>query len=418
MTPLAPNIRIAVRFLTAKKRSMLMSLSCIVLGVGLFIVTQAATSGFQAYFIKTILGTDGALRIEDKAQATMETVAAGGYGSGFDIEDRNDYKYISGIDYPGQLIQTLSTFRNVTGISEVLRGSNVTIRSSFKDDTIQVYGINIDDQVKVSDLGNQIVGGSLLAFRTEPDAALLGRDMCDRLHLEVGDSFQLILGDQVRRFTVRAIYQTGVEDIDRVRLYLPMEAARSFLQKPTGVSYLQVNLRDKDRAERDAGWMQQVLGYGVASWQHREEEWLQVFSALRLSTGITVSIFTLIAGLAMFNTLSMIVLEKTKDIAILRSMGYTRGDISRIFLWLAGIVLVIGTALGCGLGVVVTYAVSQIPLPIHTIFTTDHFIVNWSGRHYIEAVATAIATVMIASLWPARRAARLEPGDIIRGTAQ
>jgi lipoprotein-releasing system permease protein len=418
VTPVSPNVRIALRFLTAKKRSMLMSLSCIVLGVGLFAVTQAATGGFKDYFIRTILGTDGALRIEDKAQATIETIAAGGYESGFNIEDRSGYKYISGIDYPAQLERTLATFRNVRAYSEVLRGSNVTIRSPFKDDTIQVFGINIDDHRRVSALGNEIVGGSLLDFRAKPGSALLGQDMCDRLHLEIGDTFQLMLGDQIRRYTVRAIYRTGVEDIDRFRLYLPMEEARSFLKKPTGISYIQVALWDYERAERDAGWMQEVLGYGVASWQHREQEWLQVFAALQLSTGVTVSVFTLIAGLAMFNTLSMIVLEKTKDIAILRSMGYTRADISRIFLWQAAIVLAIGTVLGCGLGVAVTYGLSQVPLQIHTIFTTKHFLVSWSGTYYVEAVATATATVMVASLWPARRAARLEPGDIIRGTAQ
>src|ERR1700679_2493774 len=104
---MTPNIRIALRFLTAKKRSMIMSLSCIVLGVGLFVVTQATTSGFQGYFIKTILGTDGALRVEDKLQATLQTIAAGGYNSGFEIEHQG-FKHISGIDFPDDLIKTLA----------------------------------------------------------------------------------------------------------------------------------------------------------------------------------------------------------------------------------------------------------------------------------------------------------------------
>jgi len=133
---------------------------------------------------------------------------------------------------------------------------------------------------------------------------------------------------------------------------------------------------------------------------------------------ITVSVFTLIAGLAMFSTLMMLVLEKTKDIAILRSMGYTRQDISRIFLWQAAIVLVIGTACGCALGAGSTFAVSRVPLHIRGIFSTYRFIVSWSGWHYLAAVAAAIIAVMASSLIPARRAARLEPGDIVRGTAQ
>jgi lipoprotein-releasing system permease protein len=129
-------------------------------------------------------------------------------------------------------------------------------------------------------------------------------------------------------------------------------------------------------------------------------------------------VFTLIAGLAMFNTLAMIVMEKTKEIAILRSMGYTREDISRIFIWQAAIVLAIGTVLGCLVGAAITYGVSQYPMPITGIFTSHKFLVQWAARHYIEAVVTAVIVVMLASLIPSRRAARLEPGDIIRGTAQ
>jgi lipoprotein-releasing system permease protein len=131
-------------------------------------------------------------------------------------------------------------------------------------------------------------------------------------------------------------------------------------------------------------------------------------------------VFTLIASLAMFNTLAMIVLEKTKDIAILRSMGYERRDITQIFLWQAGIVLAIGAVLGAVLGWGVTWLVEQVPLaaPITGIFKTDHYVVVRDVKHYVAAVATAVVMVMVASLIPARRAARLEPGDIVRGTAQ
>ena len=120
--------------------------------------------------------------------------------------------------------------------------------------------------------------------------------------------------------------------------------------------------------------------------------------ALRIASAITVSVFTLIAGLAMFNTLAMIVLEKTKDIAILRSMGYTREDISRIFLWQAMIVLLIGTVIGCLFGGISTYLVSQIPLPITGIFKTSHFLVYVTPWHYAQAVTTALLMVMLASL--------------------
>jgi len=111
-------------------------------------------------------------------------------------------------------------------------------------------------------------------------------------------------------------------------------------------------------------------------------------------------------------------MEKTKEIAILRSMGYTRSDIAHIFLWQGTIVLVVGVVLGWIFGACVTYAVSRLPIRITGIFNADSFIVAWSVWHYLAAALTATVVVMLASWIPARRAARLEPGDVIRGTAQ
>ncbi len=414
---MSQNFRIALRFLTAKKRAMLMSLSCIILGVGLFIVTQAATSGFQEFFIKTILGTNGAIMIQDKVQNTMRSLTSGGYNSGYEIRQKEGVKYIEGIEYPGLLTKGVASFRNVAGVSAVLHGTAI-VRSSFREQTGQAYGINIEDHLKVSDLASQIVQGSLSDFRAEQGSALVGKVIADKLQLEVGETFEIENKGDIHHFRVAAIYQTGVDDIDSVRVYVKMDDARALFKKPTGATYLQVSLFNRDRAREDAAEMTNSLQYRADAWQDREKSWLGVFKAFGIATAITVSVFTLIAGLAMFNTLAMIVLEKTKEIAILRSMGYTREDISRIFLWQATIVLAIGTVIGCAVGAVITYAVSQYPLSITGIFTSHKFLVQWSLRHYFEAIACAVITVMIASLVPSRRAARLEPGDIIRGTAQ
>ncbi len=413
---MSPNLLIAYRFLTAKKRAMLMSLSCTVLGVGLFIVTQATTSGFEEFFIKTILGTDGAMRVEDKMQDTIRSMNAGG-GSDFIISHREGVKYIEGVEEPKLVIGGLNQFANVSGTSAVLRG-NVVVRSPFKNETAQVFGINLEEHLKVSDLQHQIVQGDLATFRESPAGALMGKVLAERLELDVGSSFLLDAQGQLRRYRVSAIYETGVSDIDKTRVYVHLGEARSLLKRPTGVTFIQINLFDKDRAPQDAYQMQEVLKHSARPWQDREKAWLSAFRALSVSSAITVSVFTLIAGLAMFNTLAMIVLEKTKDIAILRSMGYERRDITQIFLWQAGIVLTIGAVVGALVGIIGTFAVSKIPLPINGIFKTETFQVSWSGWHYFEAILTAAILVMAASIIPARRAARLEPGDIVRGTAQ
>ena len=414
---MSPNLRIAFRFLTAKKRAMLMSLSCTVLGVGLFVVTQATTSGFERFFIKVILGINGAIRIEDRIQDTQRSMAAAGASDSY-FAQREGVKYIEGVEEPTLVADALREFANVRGISAVLSGG-AQITSSFKtENSPQVLGIVLEDHLRVSDLGEQITSGTLDDFRAQPRGALVGRVLADRLQISRGDSINIAVRGRSQRFRVAAIYETGYREVDKTNVYLHMSEARSLLRKPSGATYLQVGLHDPDYAREDAAQMVDVLHHKATPWQEREVTWLAVFRALRISTMITVSIFTLIASLAMFNTLAMIVLEKTKDIAILRSMGYERRDITQIFLWQAGIVLAIGAIVGALLGAGVTWLVEQVPLPVNGIFKTDHFIVVWDPNHYFAAIATALVMVMIASLIPARRAARLEPGDIVRGTAQ
>src|SRR5215216_5042662 len=111
---MSPNFAIALRFLTAKKRSMVMSLSCIILGVGLFIVTQATTSGFEQFFIKTILGTNGAIKIQDKLQATIQWISSvADNSSDFKIATKAGKKYIEGIEEPKLLTEAVLKFPNV-----------------------------------------------------------------------------------------------------------------------------------------------------------------------------------------------------------------------------------------------------------------------------------------------------------------
>jgi lipoprotein-releasing system permease protein len=184
---MSPTLRIAFRFLTAKKRAMLMSLACIILGVGLFVVTQATTSGFEDFFIKTILGTNGAIRVEDRIQDTIRSMEAegGGSESTFQVEQKEGRKYIEGVEEPKLVIDALRQFKNVAGISEVVTGAAI-LRSSFKSDSIKIYGIIIDNHLLVSELGKQIVQGSIDEFRNTPSGTMIGKVIADRLQLGVG----------------------------------------------------------------------------------------------------------------------------------------------------------------------------------------------------------------------------------------
>ncbi len=415
---MSPNIRIALRFLTANKRAMAMSLAGIIFGVGFFIFGQAQTSGFEQFFVKTILGTNGAIRVQDRIRETFTTMELENEdGTSWVIENTENFKYIEGIEHPLEVIDALKQFESVTGISEVLTGS-VLLASNFRSYTGRIYGVNIDDHIAVSDIENQIIFGGLDEFRSKPSGILIGSGFARLLQVNLGDTVIMTILGQNNRYTIAGIFETGVSDIDRQRLYMKLSEARSVLQRPHGASFLQVNLIDHNRAREEALHMTNTIYYHVASWQEREKSWLDAFLVLRVSTGLTISTIILLSGLGMFNTLAMLVLEKTKEIAILRSMGYTRNDISSIFLWQGFFVLFAGTSLGCLLAILITYGVSNLPFRVTGIFSTDTFVVHWSIWHYVAAVLTASVIVMIASYIPARRAAGLEPGDIIRGTSQ
>jgi len=415
MLKTSTNFRIALRFLLSRKRSMLMSLAGIVFGVGFFVVTQAQTSGFEQFFIRTMLGVNGALRVEDRMQHTMRSMEVEG-GTGFQISMDDGVNYVEGVEYPDEIMNAMLRFREVLSVAQVLRGS-AEIIGNFRSMSCNPYGIDIDQFLNVTDLQDQILYGSLEDFRGNPQGLLVGARLAQRMQINVGDPVLLESGGQNIRFRISAIYETGIEQVDRERVFLHMPTARSLLRRPFGVSYIQAVLLDNDRAPELAERIRDVTFHNATSWQERERTWLQVFRALRLSSALTVSTIILISGLGMFNTLVMIVMEKTKEIAILRSMGYRRKDISRIFLWQGFTVLLAGLASGWALAAAATYGISKLPIRIRGIFATDNFVVHWAFSHYLWAALIAAIIVMIASYIPARRAARLEPGDIIRGTS-
>lgn len=197
---------------------------------------------------------------------------------------------------------------------------------------------------------------------------------------------------------------------------MDLSTVRSFAGKRFGGSIFQLGLASPERATEIASQIQETVGHRTVSWQEREKVWLDVFKVLRISSAITVSSILLLSGLGMFNVFAIMVIEKTRDIAILRSMGFTPGEVSAIFLWQGGIVLTAGIVIGSAVGFLATYGISKIPLRIRGVFTADNFVVNWDINHYLWAIVIASIFVSVASWIPARRAAKVEPAKIIRET--
>jgi len=306
-------------------------------------------------------------------------------------------------------------FSEVAGISEVVRGK-VRVRSGFREEETEVWGVRLNDHLAVSNLGGQIRYGNLEQYGSDPQGILIGTLLAERLNVDIGDRLLVTHIGESRRYQVAAIFETGVEEFDKRRVFIHLNEARSLLNEPQVASFLQISLYDNNEAQRVAEHLEAAIDHHVRPWQESERTWLEVFRALRISSGITMSVIILVAGLGMFNTLAIIVMERRRDIAILRSMGYTRRDVVKIFINQGLIVLVAGTVLGWIVGFALTLGIESLPIRIRGIFATDHFVVSWSIWHYLAATIVATVVVMIASYMPARRAAQIEPGEIIRGT--
>jgi lipoprotein-releasing system permease protein len=397
---------------------MSMSLAGIVLGVGLFIVAQANTTGFEKLFIKTLLGANGAVRIEDRFQETLTSIQIQEQDSGrsFEFGKARGRKYRPGVEHADKVIEAVYQFRNVIAASKVIRGG-VEVSNNFKREPAQLYGIEKDTHLLVSDLGEQIVFGSMLDFQRDPRGILIGSELARRMMIEPGDSVIIRVADESHRFIVKAIFETGVREIDKERIFMDIGQVRMVLKRPHETSYIQVSLFDPSRALDDKYLMEGVVQHIVAPWQEREQVWLQVFQAIRITAMVSLSSIIFISGLGMFSTLAIIVMEKTREIAILRSMGYTRKDVTNIFIWQGFIVTAIGILLGWITGAFLTFTMSRLPIRIRGIFSADSFVVDWSIWHYLLAGVIATVFVMTASIIPSRRAAKLEPGDVVRGTS-
>src|SRR5258708_32553831 len=155
-------------------------------------------------------------------------------------------------------------------------------------------------------------------------------------------------------------------------------------------------LRDPNRAPALAEHFEELFQHGATSWQDREESTLQLFLTVRLSVAITTSLIILLAGFGIFNVLTMSVLEKIKEIAILRSMGYRRIDISWIFLWQGAVIAAAGSLVGCLLGALMTWGISHIPISLRGLLYYNTFLWPLEWRPY--AVLTCLQ--LLAGLVP------------------
>ena len=259
---------------------------------------------------------------------------------------------------------------------------------------------------------------------------IIGNELAKRLSLSPGMQVSLLspsgrqtaagFQPKIRNFLVQGTFRTGMYEYDSSLGYVTVEAARDLLgYKPGFVSGLEVRIKDVDRAEQVSQSLRQRLGGFPLYVRHWKEMNANLFAALKLektAMAIILVMIVLVGSFSIITTLVMLVMEKTRDIAILRSMGASAAEIRNIFMLQGSIIGVVGTALGFALGLAVCFLLKRyqfIELP-HGVYSLDRLPVLLSWADLVLIGVSALALCFAATLYPARQAARLNPSEALR----
>jgi lipoprotein-releasing system permease protein len=208
----------------------------------------------------------------------------------------------------------------------------------------------------------------------------------------------------------------SVPAIDDARAFVPLKMGQTVLSRPDVVSRIEVRLADPEQASAYSDRMERLFGVDVESWQEVNANLLSLFTVQDIITAFIIGSILIVGGFGILAIQIMIVLQKTRDVALLRATGFKRRDILRMFLLQGAIIASIGAALGDLAGHWVLVGVSQIELKASSVIgRTDHMLVDDDPKMYLYGLMFALAVGLLASLIPALRGSRVEPVEVLRG---
>ena len=400
---------IALRYLFARRKQSFISVISIIsvlgvaLGVASLIVVLGVMNGFTQDLRDKILGVN----------AHVMTMSAGGNMADY-ADAMKKIEGVSGVTGVTPFIYSelmASSSQGVKGI--ILRG--VQPRSADEVLTIRKYMID---------------GGFPKLEQKGMPGIIIGRELAKRLGVGMGRRINLLsptgkktsqgFVPRVRNFKVVGIYKTGMWEYDSSLAFVTLSAARDLLGwDNNAVTGLELSVADVDNASAVAAAVTRKLGgypFYSRSWMEMNAN---LFAALKLektAMGVILTLIVLVGSFSIITTLVMLVMEKTRDIAVLMSMGATKGQVRRIFMLQGTIIGVVGTGLGflLGLGVgelLKKYQFVQLPKGVYSLDTLP-VIYDWKDLALIGV--SAMVLCFLATLYPAKQAAKLEPADALR----
>ncbi|RDD91939.1 ABC transporter permease [Acidovorax sp. BoFeN1] len=402
--------RVALRFLREGRMQTLLIIVGVAAGVAVIAYVSALINGLQSNTLAKTLGAQAHISL--RAPDDLVTPAAlPVVGAAVLTETQPRAQRLRSVANWQALVPLLERLPDVAGVSPMVSGSGLALRGEASQ-AIALMGVDLDRYDRVVGLRSKVVSGSA---RLAPGEAIVGRELAADLGVRVGDRLTVqtsgaggSVSDAVR---VTALVDLGVKDLNRRTVIVPLRAAQSLLALPGGATQLDLTLKDVWVAQTLARALQGQFPYKIESWQESNAQLVSALNAQSISTSIIRGVVLAVVVLGIASVLVVSVVQKGREIGILRAMGATRGQVLRVFLVQGAVVGVLGSVLGLLLAVALIW-----------VFT--HFVRGSDGMPLFSialppAMALQVALIasvcgVLAAVAPARRAAALDPAQAIR----
>jgi len=405
---------IAVTHVLARVRQTIVGLLGVAMGVGFSIMMAALMEGSQRDFVSQLVDSLPHITLSDERRQPPRQPAEDAYAA-VAISGLRTQAIRPGIKNPFAIVATLETW--LDGKVAPSTQARAVIRYAGRDTAASVTGIDPRREALVSKLPTQIRQGTIESLRKSSNAIILGDKLAAKIGARVGNTITVVSGTgQSLNCTVVALFHSGLSQADETQAYTLLKTAQ-ILSGQTGlVNGLRIRVRDILDARDIAARVEVQTGYKAVSWQEANEDLLSAFQIRNFIMYAVVGAILLVASFGTYNIISTITHEKTRDIAILKSLGFTSAVVRRIFLIEAMLIGIAGMLVGWVLGFLLCLALGSVEFKSPFMDAT-RLPILYTPLHYILAGAVALTASGVAGYLPARKAASVHPVDIIRGAS-